>query len=70
LAERLDIKILLDKGRLLREIAKSMERGHNTVAYEVRVNGGIAGQPINCNGGPTSIIGTVPCSHGNYGNLL
>lgn len=48
LSDRLNIKILLDKGRSLREIARSMERGHNTVAYEVKVNGGIEGyNPIN-----------------------
>lgn len=40
LVERLEIKILLDKGYSLRAIARSMERGHNTVAYEVEVNGG------------------------------
>jgi len=50
LAERLDIKILLDKGRSLREIARSMERGPNTVSYEVKVNGGVDGyNPINAN---------------------
>ncbi len=43
LVERLEIKILLDKGYSLRVIARSMDRGHNTVAYEVSVNGGILG---------------------------
>lgn len=40
LADRLEIKILLDRGYSLRAIARSMERGHNTIAYEVEVNGG------------------------------
>jgi transposase, IS30 family len=40
LVERLEIKILLDKSYSLRAIARSMERGHNTIAYEVEINGG------------------------------
>lgn len=37
-AERLEIKILLDKGYSLRSIALSLGRGHNTVSYEVKLN--------------------------------
>lgn len=40
LVERLEIKILLEKGYSLRAIARSMERSPNTIAYEVEVNGG------------------------------
>lgn len=40
LVERVEIKILLDKGYSLRAISRSMDRGHNTIAYEVRINGG------------------------------
>lgn len=48
--ERLEIKVLLDKGYSLRAIARSLGRGHNTVSYEVNVNGGIEGyNPINAN---------------------
>lgn len=48
--ERLEIKVLLDKGYSLREIARSMGRGHNTVSYEVRANGGrIEYNPVNAN---------------------
>ncbi len=37
-----------DKGRSLRAIARSMEGSHNTVAYEVKVNGGVLEyNPIN-----------------------
>ena len=43
LVDRLEIKILLSKGYSYRAIARSMGRGHNTVAYEVEVNGGISG---------------------------
>lgn len=43
LVNRLEIKILLDKRYSLRAIARSMERGHNTISYEVSVNGGING---------------------------
>jgi IS30 family transposase len=43
LVDRLEIKILLDKGYSLRAISRSMERGHNTIAYEVNTNGGIFG---------------------------
>jgi IS30 family transposase len=50
LVDRLEIKILLDKGYSLRAIARSMDRGHNTVAYEVGVNGGMDGyDPYNAN---------------------
>jgi IS30 family transposase len=37
-AERLEIKILLDKGYSLREIAKTMERSPNTISYELKMN--------------------------------
>lgn len=48
--ERLEIKVLLDKGYSLREIAKSMGRGHNTISYEIKANGGMSGyDPINAN---------------------
>ena len=48
--ERLEIKVLLDKGYSLRAIAKSMGRGHNTVSYEVKTNGGIMEyNPVNAN---------------------
>lgn len=40
LVERLEIKILLEKGYSLRAIARSMHRSPNTIAYEVEVNGG------------------------------
>ena len=40
LVDRLEIKILLEKGYSLRAISRSMERGHNTIAYEVEINGG------------------------------
>lgn len=36
--ERLEISILLEKGYSLRSIARSLDRGHNTVAYEVQKN--------------------------------
>jgi transposase, IS30 family len=50
LVDRLEIKILLDKGYSLRAISRSMERGHNTVSYEVNTNGGILGyNPNNAN---------------------
>ena len=39
----MEIKILLDKRYSLRAISRSMERGHNTVSYEVNTNGGIFG---------------------------
>lgn len=46
--ERLEIKVLLDKGYSLRSIAKSLGRGHNTVSYEVKANGGLLGyNPVN-----------------------
>lgn len=48
--ERLEIKVLLDKGYSLREIARSMGRSHNTVSYEVKANGGRIGyNPVNAN---------------------
>lgn len=37
-AERLEIKILLDKKYSLRSIARTLGRGHNTVSYEVKEN--------------------------------
>lgn len=40
-SDRLEIKILLNKGYSFRAIARSMERSHNTIAYEVKMNGGI-----------------------------
>lgn len=43
LVDRLEIKILLEKGYSFRAISRSMDRGHNTVAYEVAVNGGRLG---------------------------
>lgn len=50
LSDRLEIKILLEKGYPLRAIARSMERSHNTIAYEINVNGGLVGyNPHNAN---------------------
>ena len=43
LVDRLEIKILLEKKYSLRAISRSMARGHNTVSYEVGVNGGVDG---------------------------
>ena len=43
LVDRLEIKILIDRGYSLRAIARSMGRGHNTVSYEVNTNGGVDG---------------------------
>src|SRR3989344_4696357 len=40
LVDRFEIKILLEKGYSLRAIARSMGRSHNTIAYEVELNGG------------------------------
>lgn len=37
-AERLEIKILLDKGYSQRSIALALGRGHNTVSYEIKTN--------------------------------
>jgi len=37
-AERLEIKILLDKGYSKRSIAEALGRGHNTISYEIKVN--------------------------------
>lgn len=39
-SERLEIEILLGKGYSYRAIAQALGRGHNTVSYEVAVNGG------------------------------
>jgi transposase, IS30 family len=48
LVDRLEIKILLDKGYSCRSIARSMSRSPNTISYEVRINGGMfAYSPIN-----------------------
>lgn len=48
LSDRLEIKILLDKGYSFRAIGRSMDRGHNTISYEVEVNGGMFGyNPVN-----------------------
>jgi IS30 family transposase len=41
LVDRLEIKILLDKEYSYRAIARSMGRSHNTISYEVEVNGGM-----------------------------
>ena len=41
LSDRLEIKILLDKKYSLRAIARSMDRGHNTIRYEIEMNGGM-----------------------------
>ena len=50
LVDRLNIKILLDSGHSLRAIARSMERGHNTISYEVNMNGGVSEyNPYNAN---------------------
>jgi transposase, IS30 family len=47
-AERLEIKILLDKGYSHRAIARVLERSPNTISYEIKVNGGIQGyNPVN-----------------------
>ncbi len=43
LVDRLEIKILLDKGYSLRAIARSLGRSPNTTSYEVEVNGGRVG---------------------------
>lgn len=43
LAERLEIEILLGKGYSYRKIAKALGRSHNTISYEVELNGGLAG---------------------------
>ena len=40
LVERLEIKILLEKGYSLRAIARSMDRSPNTIAYEVELHAG------------------------------
>ena len=50
LVDRLEIKILLDKGYSYRAIARSMGRSPNTISYEVEVNGGMFGyNPENAN---------------------
>ena len=41
LVDRLEIKILLDKGYSHRAIGRSMGRSPNTISYEVGVNGGM-----------------------------
>lgn len=43
LVERLEIKILLDKGYFLRVIARAMGRSPNTISYEIQQNGGREG---------------------------
>lgn len=43
LSDRLEIKILLNKGYSGRAIARSMDRSHNTIWYEIEVNGGMSG---------------------------
>ncbi len=40
LVERLELKILLEKGYSLRAIARSMDRSPTTISHEVRINGG------------------------------
>ena len=48
LVDRLEIKILLDKGYSYRAKAGSMGRSPNTISYEVEINGGKDGyNPIN-----------------------
>lgn len=48
LVDRLEIKILLDKGYSYRAIAGSMDRSPNTISYEVEINGGKEGyNPVN-----------------------
>jgi transposase, IS30 family len=48
LSDRLEIKILLDKGYKLREIARSLGRSPNTISYEIKINGGtLEYNPIN-----------------------
>ena len=37
-AERLEIKILLDKDYSMRAIGRAMERSPNTISYEIRNN--------------------------------
>ena len=41
LSERNEIEILLGKGYSQRAIGKTLGRGHNTVSYEIRENGGV-----------------------------
>src|SRR3989344_5988590 len=41
LAEREEIEILLGKGYSSRAIGKALGRGHNTVSYEIKENGGV-----------------------------
>jgi transposase, IS30 family len=38
LSERLEIKILLNKGYSMRAISRVLGRGHNTVSYEIKIN--------------------------------
>ena len=50
LVDRRELKILLSKGYSGRAMARSMGRSHNTIAYEIKVNGGKAGyDPDNAN---------------------
>ena len=50
MVDRLEIKILLDKGYSLRVIARSLGRSPNTISYEIEVNGGVIGyNPENAN---------------------
>ena len=50
MGDRLEIKILLNKGYSCRAIARSMGRSPNTIAYEIEVNGGKVGyDPNNAN---------------------
>ena len=41
LSERNEIEILLDKGYSHRAISKVLGRGHNTISYEIKENGGL-----------------------------
>jgi transposase, IS30 family len=38
ISERLEIKILLDKGYSMRAVSRALGRGHNTVSYEIKIN--------------------------------
>lgn len=50
LVDRLEIKILLNKGYSMRAVAESMERSPNTISYEINVNKGMKNyNPINAN---------------------
>ena len=41
MSERNEIEILLDKGYSHRAIGKVLGRGHNTISYEIKENGGL-----------------------------